>query len=288
MNRTLETLAEGGAFFECPRWYDGRLWVSDYWRGLVLAIAPDGSTETVAEVPTSPSGLGRLPDGNLLVVSMMDSTLLRLRDGRTEPYADLAPYAGPQANDLVVDATGRAYVSTIDFMDFTEMKPTNLVRVDPDGKVSVAAEDLSFPNGSAITADGTTLIVAESWAQKLTAFDIEPDGSLTNRRDWAVFTPAAGQEWACAPDGIALDADGALWVADAANKRAIRVREGGEVVDEIGTGDQEVVAVALGGEDGRTLYLCVTPDHGLMPDEAARTRPARILRCRVDVGVSGR
>jgi sugar lactone lactonase YvrE len=279
----MDTYADGGAFFECPRWYDGRLWVSDYWRGQVLAIGPDEAAETVAEVPTSPSGLGWLPDGTPLVVSMMDTKVLRMTGG---VHADLAPYAGPQANDMVVDATGRAYVSTIDFMDFEEMKPTNLVRVDPDGTVSVAAEGLSFPNGSAITPDGTTLIVAESWAQKLTAFDIAPDGSLSGRRDWATFS--GDGQWACAPDGIALDAEGALWVADAANKRAVRVREGGEILQEIGTGDQDVVAVALGGTDGRTLFLCVTPDHGLMPDEAVRTRPARILTCPVDVPASGR
>jgi sugar lactone lactonase YvrE len=293
--RKLETLVGGGAFFECPRWHDGHLWVSDYWRHQILAITPDGATEPVAEVPGSPSGLGWLPDGTLLVVSMFDTKLLRVQDGATVVHADLSAHSGPQSNDMVVDAAGRAYVSTTDFTAFAEMPATNLVRVDPDGSVSVAAEGLLFPNGSVITPDGATLIVAESWGQRLTAFDLEVDGSLANRRDWARFAPPqapAGPgrpaQWGCAPDGITLDAEGAVWVADAANKRAIRVREGGQILEEIGAGDLDVIACALGGDDGRTLFLCATPDFRLPPEEAARTRPARILTCRVDVPHAGR
>jgi sugar lactone lactonase YvrE len=277
-----------------PRWHEGRLWVSDYWRYQVVAIAPEGTTETVAQVPGSPSGLGWLPDGTLLVVSMQDTKLLRVEDGATMPYADLAAHSGPQSNDMVIDAAGRAYVSTIDFEAFADMATTNLVRVDLDGSVSVAADGLLFPNGSVITPDESTLIVAESWGQRLTAFDLEPDGSLANRRDWARFAPpdadprgqAAG--WSCVPDGIALDAEGAVWVADAANKRAIRVREGGEILEELRVGDLDVIACALGGDDGHSLFLCVTPDFRLPPEEAARTRPARILTCRVGVPHAGR
>jgi sugar lactone lactonase YvrE len=293
-DRNLETLVGDGAFFESPRWRDGRLWVSDYWRHQVLAIAPDGTTETVAEVPGSPSGLGWLPDNTLLVVSMLDRKLLRVENGSTVLYADLAVHSGPQSNDMVIDAAGRAYVSTIDFESFADLATTNLVRVDPDGSVSVAADGLWFPNGSVITPDGATLILAESWAQRLTAFDLEPDGSLTNRRDWARFAPPdadpRGQpaQWGCAPDGLALDAEGAVWVADAANKRALRVREGGQILEEIGAGDLDVIACALGGDDGHKLFLCVTSDFRLPPEEAARTRPARILTCRVDVPHAGR
>jgi sugar lactone lactonase YvrE len=271
-----------GAFFECPRWHDGRLWVSDYWGGQVSAISPDGSSEIVAEVPASPSGLGWLPDGTLLVVSMMDRKVLRMDGGTATEHADLAEHSGPQANDMVVDATGRAYVSTIDIVGFDTMPATNLVRVDPDGTVSVAAGDLSFPNGAVITPDGSTLIIAESWAGRLTAFDIQPDGALANRRVWA----ALGE--GCAPDGIDLDAPGAVWVADVAGKRAIRVREGGEILDEVSAGDLHVIACALGGEDGRTLFLCTTPDFRLPPDEAARTRPSRIHTARVDVPAARR
>jgi sugar lactone lactonase YvrE len=293
-DRKLETLVGGGGFFECPRWHDGRLWVSDYWRYQVLAIAPEGTTETVAQVPGAPSGLGWLPDGALLVVSMQDTKLLRVENGSTVMHADLSAHSGPQSNDMVIDAAGRAYVSTIDFEAFAEMPATNLVRVDPDGSVSLAAEGLLFPNGSVITPDGATLIVAESWGQRLTAFDLQADGSLANRRDWARFDPpdagTSGQPagWGCAPDGIALDAEGAVWVADAANKRALRVREGGQILEEIGAGDLDVIACALGGEDGHTLFLCVTPDFRLPPEEAARLRPARVLTCRVDVPHAGR
>jgi sugar lactone lactonase YvrE len=294
-NRNLETLVGGGAFFECPRWHQGRLWVSDYWRYQVLAIAPEGTTETVAEVPGAPSGLGWLPDGTLLVVSMLDRKLLRVQDGATMVHADLSAHSGPQSNDMVVDAAGRAYVSTIDFEGFATMATTNLVRVDPDGSVSVAADNLLFPNGSVITPDGATLIVAESWGQRLTAFDLKADGSLANRREWAGFAqpqapagPGQPAQWGCAPDGITLDAERAIWVADAANKRAIRVREGGEILEEIGAGDLDVIACALGGDDGRTLFLCVTPDFRLPPQAAARTRPARILTCRVDIPYAGR
>jgi sugar lactone lactonase YvrE len=279
VNPGLETLDVTGAFFECPRWHDGRLWVSDYWGRTVTAIAPDGGAEVVAEVPGSPSGLGWLPDGTLLIVSMMGRKLLRV-DGSA--HADLSEYSGPQCNDMVVDAAGRAYVSTIDFMAFAEMPATNLVRVDPDGTVALAAAGLAFPNGSVITPDGSTLIIAESWAARLTAFDIGPDGELVNRRVWAELGEG------CAPDGIALDADGAVWVADAGGKRAIRVREGGEILAEISGGDLDVIACALGGPDGRTLFLCTTPNFRLPPDEAGRTRPSRILTARVDVPAAGR
>jgi sugar lactone lactonase YvrE len=207
-------------------------------------------------------------------VSMMDRKVLRV-DGSV--HADLSAWSGPQANDMVVDAAGRAYVSTIDFMAFADMPATNLVRVDPDGTVGLAAEGLAFPNGSVITPDGSTLIVAESWASRLTAFDIRPDGGLGGRRVWAALGEGS------APDGIALDAEGAVWVADAGGKRALRVREGGEVLAEVGAGDLDVIACALGGEDGRTLFLCTTPDFRLPPDEAARTRPSRVLAVRVDV-----
>ncbi|MER6949755.1 SMP-30/gluconolactonase/LRE family protein [Nonomuraea sp. NPDC000554] len=274
----LETLIDGGAFFEGPRWHEGRLWVSDFWRYRVTAISLDGDAEVVAEVPGSPSGLGWLPDGSLLVVSMRDSRLLRVRDGRTTEHADLSAHVGGMANDMVVDASGRAYVGGI---DFTTMGPTNLVRVDPDGAVTVVAEDMAFPNGAVITPDGSTLVVAESWAPRLTAFDIRPDGSLTGRRVWADFALPEGAPGQIAPDGIALDAEGALWVADAGGNRAVRVREGGEIVDEVGTGDLKLVACALGGEDGRTLFLCATPTYD--QQEAETKQQARILTCQVNV-----
>jgi len=283
---TAQPLAVRGAFFECPRWHDGRLWVADFWRHQVLALAEDGTTETVVDLPGPPSGLGWLPDGTLLVVSLMENTLLRVQHGQTEPYADLSALSGGQSNDLVVDAAGRAYVSTINFAAWTERPTTNLVMIDRAGLPTVAAAGLSFPNGSVITPDGATLIVAESWAQRLSAFDIGPDGLLTNRR---VGAPSgADATWSCAPDGLTLDADGAIWVADAAGNRVLRVREGGTILAEIGAGDLSVVACALGGADGRTLFLCATRDHRLPPATAVETLPARILTVRVAVPHAGR
>lgn len=261
------TLISGGAFFECPRWRDGRLWVSDFWQRQVLAISLDGTASTVAEVPASPAGLGWLPDGTMVAVSMMDNKLLRVADGAE--LASLAGLSGGGSNDLVVDAAGRAYVGTVDFMAWGDTPPTNLVRVDPDGSVSVAADGLLFPNGMVI--DGDTLIVAESMAGRLTAFDLGADGSLRNRRVWATIDGN--------PDGIALDASGAVWVADAGGNRALRVRAGGEVLEEISTGELGVFACALGGADGHTLFLCASPTFD--PQEAVKIRQARILTCSV-------
>ncbi|MEU5882102.1 SMP-30/gluconolactonase/LRE family protein [Spirillospora sp. NPDC047279] len=278
--RSLDTLIDGGAFFEGPRWHDGRLWVSDFWRHHVLAVAPDGSAETVAEVPGSPSGIGWLPDGTPLIVSMMDNTLLKLVDGEPVPFADLSEAAaGGAANDMVVDAAGRAYIGCCDVMNWDARPATNLVRVDPDGSVTVVAEGMSFPNGPAITPDGATLIIAESWAERLTAFDIGPGGALDGRRVWA-HVPGSP------PDGIALDAEGAVWMADAGGNRAVRVREGGEILDEVSAGDLGVFACALGGEDGRTLFLCAAPTYD--PEQAARIRQGRVLTCRVPVPHAGR
>jgi sugar lactone lactonase YvrE len=245
----LATFATGGAFFESPRWRNGRLWVCDFWARQVVAISPGGVTRTVAEVAGSPSGFGWAPDGVLLVASLMDRKLLRVNGGKIVQHADLSQHSGPQCNDVVVDACGRAYVGTIDFTSFTDRPTTPLLRVDPDGSVTIAAADLSFPNGMVLSPDGT-LVVAESWAGRLTAFDVQPDGSLAHRRVWADLGPE------CAPDGITLDAEGAIWMADAAGKRVSRVQEGGTILQEIPAGDLDVIACTLGGDDGRTLFVC--------------------------------
>lgn len=283
MTRTfaVDTYATGGAFFESPRWHAGRLWVSDFWAGEILAFAPNGAAETVIRIPGSPGGLGWSPDGTLLAVSIMDRKLWRVDGSGLVEHADLSAHGSPQCNDMVVDATGRAYIGTIDVMGSAEQPATDLVRVDPDGSVAVAAHGLSFPNGAVITPDGSTLVVAESWAGRLTAFDITVDGTLTNRRVWADLTTG------CAPDGLTLDAKGSIWAADAAGQRAIRVRAGGEILDQVHVDGLDLVACTLGGSDGRTLYLCATPDFRIMPDEAARTRPATILTRQVDVPHAG-
>ena len=283
-------------YLECPRWHEDRIWVADFYRHEVLSATEDGKDLRVeAEVPQQPSGLGWLPDGRLLVVSMRDSKLLRREaDGKLVVHADLADHVSAHPNDMVVDAQGRAYVGNFgfDLMSGADVSPTGLLRVDPDGSITRVAEELWFPNGSVITDDGV-LMVDETFGNRVSAFDIAPDGSLANRRDWAAFGPLpAGPgltdvlgSIAVAPDGCGLDAEGAMWIADALNGRAIRVREGGEIVDEVSPGTG-VFACGLGGADGRTLFICAAPDF----DEHARAaaRAGQLLSTRVEVPHAGR
>ncbi|MCU0927687.1 MAG: SMP-30/gluconolactonase/LRE family protein [Burkholderiaceae bacterium] len=285
------------SFLEAPRWHDGRLWLSDFYTHRVLAVDLAGRVETIAEVPQQPSGIGWLPDGRLLVVSMRDRKLLRREaDGTLVVHADLSAVAGGHCNDMVVDALGRAYVGNFgfDLMSGAPPQRATLARVDPDGSVHAVAHDLCFPNGSVITPDGRTLIVGESFGNRMSAFDIAADGSLGPRRDWATFAPlptatdfmgVLGQ-LAIAPDGCTLDAEGCVWIADAIGQRVVRVREGGEIVQTLSTAPLGVFACALGGDDGRTLFLCVAPDF----NEHARrdAREAQLWTVRVDVPHAGR
>ncbi|MCC5857538.1 MAG: SMP-30/gluconolactonase/LRE family protein [Ectothiorhodospiraceae bacterium] len=297
MARRLETLVTGGTFFEGPRWHDGRWWVSDFYRHAVYTVTVDGTEERIMEVPAQPSGLGWLPDGSLLVVSMRDRRVLRREvDGRIAEHARLDTLAGGHCNDMVVDAQGRAWVGNFgfDLMSGADPEPASLLRVDPDGTVRAVAGELYFPNGAVITPDGRALIVGETFASRLTAFTIQDDGRLTDRRPWAQFgpTPAPGsraemaRQLTVAPDGCCLDAEGCLWVADAMGGRCIRVAEGGEIVDQVtlpaGTG---VFACMLGGEDGRTLLLCCAPDSS--EKRRANTREASLMTCRVAVPHAG-
>lgn len=287
-DRTVELLADGLHFPEGPRWHDGRLYVSDFFDRAVYAYAPDGSRTVVCEVPEQPSGLGFLPDGDLLVVSMGDCRVLRLHDGELREHADLSAYAGGHCNDMLVDAQGRAWVGNFGSEVTSEpIVPTRLVRVDPDGSATPVGEEIVFPNGTVITADGT-LLVAESFAFRISAFDVEADGSLTNRRLWADFGPGPAHDVpqvlatdALVPDGMCLDAEGALWVADAGGRGAVRVTEGGEILETVAMGELTAFAVALGGEDGRTLFLCAGPPLGQI-DPSAERRGA-LMTCRVDV-----
>lgn len=293
--REIITVLSELSYLECPRWHDGRLWVVDFYTFRVLSLAEDGSDLRVeADVPQQPSGLGWLPDGRLLVVSMRDAKILRREeDGELVVHADLSAHVTGHPNDMVVDDQGRAFVGNFgfDLMGGGDVTPTVLLRVDPDGTVTQVADDLWFPNGSVITDDGV-LIVDETFGNRVTAFDLEQDGSLSNRRTWAQFgdlptSPALGEVipgLAVAPDGCGLDAEGCLWLADAVNARVLRVREGGEIVEEIATG-LGVFACMLGGADGRTLFLCCAPDF----DEHARSaaREAELRAVRVDVPHAG-
>lgn len=285
---------EGFSYLECPRWHDGRLWVSDFYTEKVLAIDRRGGAEVVAEVPGQPSGLGFLPDGRLLVVSMRDHRLL-VRDGsgRLEEYADLSGVVSGVLNDMVVDDRGRAWVGNFgfDLMGGAPLRYTTLTRVDTDGSVAVAAEDLGFPNGMVILP-GNVLVVAETFAGRLTAFDIGEDGELSGRRVWAQFgqTPQtddvgeAVERLEVAPDGICADAEGAIWVADAVHNRVLRVQEGGGILDEIDAGTG-VFACMLGGDDGRTLFLCAAPSFA--EHERRPVREAQLLAVDVEVPHAG-
>ena len=282
MSYTLTTLCAGGAFFEGPRWRDGRWWVSDFYRHAVFAVAPDGTEEQVLRVDGQPSGLGWLPDGSLLVVSMRDHVLLRRSpDGEVSVHAEVGRFCGGWLNDLVVDAEGRAFVGNFgfDLMGRVEPQPTGLVRVDPDGSAVRVADDLLFPNGMVITDDGRNLIVGETYGRRYIAFTIGDDGSLGDRRVWAKVPTIA-------PDGCTLDAEGHIWTADARHGRCCRVAPGGKIVDEIHAPDGlEFFACMLGGDDGRTMLLCAAPDFSERRRSAARE--AVLLTTTVAVPRSG-
>jgi sugar lactone lactonase YvrE len=272
-------LLEGLAFPEGPRWRDGRLWFSDMNAEQVKTVDLEGRAEDVIHVPNRPSGLGWLPDGRLLIVSMLDRKLLRLEEGKLVEHADLSALATYHCNDMVTDEQGRSYVGNFGFDLAAGEAPKNaeIVLVDANGRARVVAEDLSFPNGTVITPDGGTLIVGESFGACLTAFDIAPDGSLEGRRTWARLEGAV-------PDGISLDADGAIWVASPVSSEVLRVREGGEVTDRIGVSTQ-AFACMLGGHERRTLFICTAESSD--PEETAAARKGRIEIVEVDVPGAG-
>ena len=238
----------GLAFPESPRWHGDRLWLSDWGTGEVVTLDPDGHREVVARVDSFPMCIDHLPDGRLLVVDSDAERLLRQEpDGSLVRHADLGGIAETPWNEVAVDDRGNAYVNNVGF-DFPdgEFAPGFLVLVSPDGSTRRVADDLAFPNGMVVTGDGSTLIVAESYGERLTAFDIGEDGSLSGRRVWAALEGN--------PDGICLDAEGAIWYGDVPGQRCVRVREGGEVLQAIAL-DRGCFACALGGQDGRTLFL---------------------------------
>lgn len=280
-------LASGLYFGEGPRWHAGRLWFSDFYDHAVKSVDVSGGLRTELEIDDQPSGLGWLPDGRLLVVAMHRRQVLRVDPDGVSVHADLSAIATFHANDMVVDRQGRAYVGNFGFELDQALKTrgvesviadhpsARLARVDPDGRVHVAAEDLHFPNGCVITPDGGTLIVAETLAMRLTAFDIGPDGSLSNRRVWATLGMRA-------PDGICLDADGHAWVANAIAPECVLVAPGGEVVTTVETA-QPCFACMLGGPQRRTLFMMTAPSS--MAEIVSASRQGQIEY--LDVAVAG-
>jgi sugar lactone lactonase YvrE len=273
----METLLGGRAFLEGPRWHtdaDGRsaLYVSDMHAHEVLRVELDGSTTVVATLDAAPSGLGWLPDDRMLIVSMDDRRVLRVeRDGSLVEAADCSGLAPNEINDMVVDRHGHAFISQFgsDFHAGEPLVAAPVLRVDPDGSVRPATDGLRMANGMVITADGRTLVIAESAGRCLTAFDLADDGTLTNQRRWADL-PEGDY-----PDGICIDAEDAIWIAGPASDRFVRVREGGEVTDVIDVTGRHAIACAIGGADGTTLFLCTSPTHG-QPDESRATRDAKV------------
>jgi sugar lactone lactonase YvrE len=272
-------LLDGLVFPEGPRWHDGKLWFSDMHAHRVMTVDLAGRAETICEVPGQPSGLGWLPDGRLLVVSMTDRRLLRLDPTGLSVVAELASLAGFHCNDMVVDDRGRAYVGNFgfDLHARAPFQPAALVLVPPDGTPRVVAEDLAFPNGSVITPDGRTLVVGESGAARLTSFRIEPDGSLVDRHVWAALEGAV-------PDGICLDAEDAIWVASPIGQDVLRVQKGGAVVDRV-TVSTVPFACMLGGPDRRTLFVATAETHH--PEDAKARRTGRIEVATVEVPGAG-
>ncbi|MGB6245649.1 MULTISPECIES: SMP-30/gluconolactonase/LRE family protein [Gordonia] len=280
------------AFLECPRWRGDRLWVSDLYAHEVLSIGADADVRVEATMGDQPSGLGWLPDGRLLIVSMVDGRVL-VRDDANDPaalsvHADVSHLATGKLNDMTVDENGHAFISTFgfEFRSHSYVESAVLIHVAPDGSARIAADDLLFPNGSVILGEAgdavRTFVIAESMGNRLTAFDLDRSGRLANRRVWAAFGPevprtsvrdamAAAQ---VAPDGICLGEDRTIWVADALNQRVIRVAEGGAILDErrFGTG---VFACAVGGVRGDVLYGCAAPSSS--EHQRRGTREASLL-----------
>jgi sugar lactone lactonase YvrE len=288
---TVRELASGFSFLECPRWRDDRVWVSDFYTHRVLTVDEFGSGRTILEVPEQPAGLGWLPDGRLLVVSMRDRRVLRLEpDGSLVEHADLSGLASWHLNDMLVDNAGRAYVGNFgfDLMSGAPTRTANIVLISPDGTTRVAADGLAFPNGMALLDGGSTLVVSESLGNRLGGFTVGASGELSQRRDWASFGPVpptsddlakALAEASVVPDGMCAAGDDTVWVADANNHRAIRVAEGGKIVDEVSVGDLHVFACELGGSDGHTLFLCAAPSFA--EHERRDTREAVLLAAEV-------
>lgn len=275
-----ETVLDGLVFPEGPRWHQGELYFSDQHDRVVWAIGADGAARRIAEVPEQPSGLGWLPDGTLQIVSMRDRRLLHLTPRGLVQFADLSAFAPGYLNDMVIDAEGRTYVGNFGFdLDAGESpKATALLMVASDGEISVACDDVWFPNGAAITPDGKTLLLVETFGARIKAFEIEANGQLTNRR---IFAELPG----IFPDGICLDAEGGLWVACAFGHKAIRVVDGGGITHEIPLSDRHAYACMLGGADRRDLYLCTAADH--RPERTAELRSGRIEMVRVEIPGAG-
>jgi sugar lactone lactonase YvrE len=282
---------DGLNFAEGPRWHDGYLWFSDMFGHRVLRHGPGTATEEVVSMPDDrPSGLGWLPDGRLLVVAMKSRMLMRL-DGpdRLSVHADLSDLCRGFANDMVVSAGGTAYVGDSGLPEFGEpgeRQPGQVLRVTADGSVATVADDLVVPNGCVLTEDERTFIVVEAHAGRITAFDVSPSGDLRRRRPFATIQPDAGGAASAHPDGMCLDAEGAVWVCEITGRRVLRIFEGGRVDQSIPFRVRTPIACVLGGEDRRSLYVCASGGGGTT--DLATSRTSAVMVATVDVVGAGR
>ena len=285
MSKNTEVLIDGLTFTEGPRWYESKLYFSDFFTHRVLAVDLEGHLETIVETPHQPSGLGWRPDGSMLIVSMNDQKLLRFADGELTEAADLSNLANHYCNDMVVDKKGNAYVGNFgfDLHAGEAIKPTNLILIRPGEEVCEVAENVFFPNGTVITPDDKTLILGETFASCLTAFDINEDGTLANRRVWADLRTIE-EGYSPVPDGICLDAEGAIWVASPSTNDVIRVQEGGTLLDKVEV-DRGAFACMLGGADGKTLFISTANDS--QEETCLKEKSARIEIIEVDVPRAG-
>jgi sugar lactone lactonase YvrE len=273
----LHTLMTGLVFGESPRWHDNRLWFSDWGAQEVIAVDLRGKSEVITRIQSFPFCIDFLPDGRLLVVSARDRLLLRREpDGSLVTYADLHSLSDRPWNEIVVDGRGNAYLNNIGF-DFPggEFSTGIIALVTPDGSARQVADGVSFPNGMVVTPDNSTLILAESYGKRLTAFDIAANGDLSNRRVWADL----GED---APDGICLDVENAIWYGDVGNKHCVRVREGGEILQTIDL-DRGCFACALGSADMKTLFMVTREWSGTTSMAGSGERTGQVLTFEVTV-----
>jgi sugar lactone lactonase YvrE len=286
----MDVLTSGHGLVESPRWHDGRLWFSDWTGGRIVAVDDTGATEVIVEHTSLPMCFDFLPDGRLVLVSNQERALLTLEDdGSLVPYADQTGLSAYGCNDIVVDGRGNAYVNSGDF-DFASGPPPGDVQpglvglVTPDRTVRVVAKDIAFPNGMAVTADGDTLVVADSYRRQLVGFTISGDGSLSDRRVWADLARPDGRS--DNPDGICLDADGAAWYADVPHQVCVRVAEGGAVLRTVEL-DRGGFACMLGGTDAPYLYAVTAVWPGAAGLMTHTDWDGQVVRLPVDVPGAG-
>ncbi len=278
----LKPFIQNIVFGEAPRWKSNTLWFSDIKDHCVNRVSQSGETEKVLKIDGEPSGLGWLPNGELLIVSMLNHVLLRYNGKTVIQVADFSEYCGGKANDMVVDQYGHAFIGNMGFdVEAVPIEPklTNIVRVDLDGTVHVVANEICCPNGMGITPDGETLLVSQSGSTDMLGFKLSPEGTLSERFVYTTLPEGATY------DGICVDSEGAIWAANPIGHEFLRALPGGEITDRIATGDDHAIACMLGGDDRKTLFCVTNPTNSLF--EAAKARAGKISTVQVLVAGAG-